>query len=142
IRPNCLAKVSHAWVAFHPRFRANRVAAAPSASQGPGVRRLARPEVELTSHRNMPGPRNRAEYFDRLASPATTPAASHQATAPGPAPLRRALNADHNDRAQNRAAGESGTARNPPAATRSVALYQIPARSAAALSPPARRARS
>src|ERR1700676_2407078 len=121
MRPNCLAKVSHWWVAFQPRFKANRPAAAPSASHGPGVRRLAGRPVVLTSQSSMPGPRNRAEYFDRLASPAATPAASHQASAPD----RKALNADQRDRAQNRAAGESGTARKPPAATNSVALYQI-----------------
>ena len=73
----------------------------------------------------MPGARKKAEYFDRHASPAATPAASHQAPAP-----RRAFAAHQRVSIQNRLPGASGTASSPPRPIRKAALSQIPARAA------------
>src|SRR5665213_583723 len=138
MRPNCLAKVSQWWEAFHATLRPNSSTAAIAASQGPGLRNAARPAGVQANQRTMPGARNRAEYLDSAARPAAAPAASHQ----GVEPARVAFNAHHKVTVQNKAAGASGTARKPPAATRSMALYQMPARVAVGRCAPASLARS
>src|SRR5665213_1181343 len=115
-------------------FRLNSAAAAASASHGPGPRSRSRPVGVEASQISTPGPRKSAEYLERAASPADTPAASHQAAVREDA--TQALNAHQRVKVQNRAAGASGTARKPPAATSSMALNHTAARAAVRRSAP------
>ncbi len=114
----------------------NTAAATTSVSQGPGVASRRRRTGSTVSQISAPGARNRAEYFDRQARPAASPAASHQ---PGRS-LARAR--QHRVAIQNGVVAASGTASTQPAPISRVAAVHQAARSAVRAPAPSWAARS